>query len=427
MTQSPQTLVSGQQSLDQLSPTHFDYVIVGGGIVGISTALQLQQQYPSKRILVIEKETQLALHQTGHNSGVVHAGVYYPPDSLKAKFCRQGLKDTLAFCLQNDIPFEQCGKLIVATDELERQRLLGLYERCQENNVKVDWLDAAELRREEPNVVGLAAIRVADTAITDYPRLTRVMAQQYESLGGRLLCASEVIDLNEGRDQVDLSLRVDRVDKVRIRADFLIVCAGLMADRMARMMDIEIDFQIIPFRGEYYQLPHHLNGLVKHLIYPVPDPQLPFLGVHLTRMIDGSITVGPNAVQGLKREGYGKINVSLRDCWELLRFPGFWRLLSKNFATGAREWKNSLCKRGYLNLVNKYCPSVELRHLQSYPAGIRAQAVLADGSLVHDFLFARSRRSLHVCNAPSPAATSAFPIGGYILQQVVDAQSSLEN
>ena len=235
-----------------------------------------------------------------------------------------------------------------------------------------------------------------------------------------------MVDLNEGSDQIDLSLRVEVSGKSRITADYLIVCAGLMADRMARMMGIDIDFQIVPFRGEYYQLPAHLNGLVKHLIYPVPDPRLPFLGVHLTRMIDGSITVGPNAVQGWKREGYGKINVSLRDGWELLRFPGFWRLLGKNFATGLREWKNSLHKRGYLALVNKYCPTVELQHLQSYPAGIRAQAVLVDGSLVQDFLCARSRRSLHVCNAPSPAATSAFPIGGYIVDQVVDAQLSLK-
>ncbi len=427
MTQPQPSSADSTQTLDELAHTHFDYVIVGGGIVGVSTALQLQQKYPSKRLLVIEKEAQLACHQTGHNSGVVHAGVYYPPDSLKAQFCRQGLKDTLSFCRQHEIPFDQCGKLIVATDAFELSRLEALYERCRDNSVAVEWLDADQLSREEPNVVGVAAILVTDTAITDYPRLTQVMAQQFTARGGQLVCDTEVVDLNEGRNRVALSLRSEKTENIGISADYLIVCAGLMADRMARMIGIDIDFQIVPFRGEYYQLPAHLNGLVKHLIYPVPDPQLPFLGVHLTRMIEGSVTVGPNAVQGLKREGYGQINVNLRDCWELLRFSGFWRLLARHFVTGLREWKNSLCKRGYLGLVNKYCPSVQLQHLQPYPAGIRAQAVLKDGSLVHDFLFARSRRSLHVCNAPSPAATSAFPIGDYIVDQVIDAQLALSD
>ncbi|MCW8885365.1 MAG: L-2-hydroxyglutarate oxidase [Motiliproteus sp.] len=395
--------------------TLYDFVIIGGGIVGLSTAWQLQQRFPEKSVLVIEKEHQFACHQTGHNSGVIHAGVYYQPGSLKAQFCKEGVAATIQFCQQQNIPFEQCGKLLVATNDLEFERMEALFERCQENDLDVEWLDQSQLREREPNIEGVGAILVHTTGIVDYQQVCIKMAQCFRDLGGETRLNTEVTAVREQGDEIFID-----TNQGQVRSRFLISCSGLMADRITRMMGIETDFQIIPFRGEYYQLPESMNGIVKHLIYPIPDPDLPFLGVHLTRMIDGSVTVGPNAVQGWKREGYGRINISPKDIWEMISFSGFWKVLRANIKTGLVETKNSWWKPGYLKLVQKYCPSVQLKDLQPYPAGIRAQAVMKDGSLVHDFLFAESARSLHVCNAPSPAATSAIPIGNYIVEQVVD-------
>lgn len=399
----------------------FDYIIIGGGIVGVSTAWQLQQSFPEKRIALIEKETQLASHQTGHNSGVIHAGVYYQPGSLKAQFCKQGVQDTIAFCQENTIPYEQCGKLIVATNEIEHKRMLALYERCLTNGIDVELLSASELNQKEPNIKGLGAIFVRDTGIVDYQLVTIKMAEHFKALGGTVLLAHEVVGLNEAATHIDVRVTCSHQIQT-LTCDFLISCSGLMADRTTKMLGIPTNFQIIPFRGEYYQLPPEHNNIVNHLIYPVPDPELPFLGVHLTRMIDGSVTVGPNAVQGFKREGYGNYNISLKDVWDMVCFAGFWRVLKQHFKTGLIETKNAWWKPGYLNMVKKYCPNLRLNDLKPYPAGIRAQAVMKDGSMVHDFLFAQSPRSLHVCNAPSPAATSAMPIGRYICDKVVEAQ-----
>ena len=404
-----------------MSNQYFDYVVIGGGIVGVSTALQLQQRQPDKSVLLLEKESQLATHQTGHNSGVVHAGVYYPPESLKAKFCRQGAIDTLEFCRRHDIPVQQCGKLIVATDLQELERLKALFERCQKNAVQVEWLDEQQVRQREPNIVGIAAILVTQTAITDFPEIVRTMAQELERLGGKVRCGVKVDSLVETSNSV--AIRGQQIGGHRFcaNANQLVVCAGLLAERLTKMMGLTTNFQIIPFRGEYYRLPEKYNDIVSHLIYPVPNPDLPFLGVHLTRMIDGSVTVGPNAVQGFKREGYGRVNFSWQDCWDMVRFVGFWKVLKNHFVVGLSEWKNSLWKPGYLTLVQKYCPQISLSDLEAHPAGIRAQAVMKDGTLVHDFLFIKSPRSLHVCNAPSPAATSALPIGNYIVDQLLDS------
>ncbi len=403
----------------------YDYIVIGGGIVGVSTAWQLQQRFPEKKIVLLEKESACSQHQTGHNSGVVHAGVYYAPGSLKAKFCKAGVAATLAFCRENDIPLQQCGKLLVATTPLEVERMQALYKRCHENGIDVQLLDAAQLQAEEPNIVGLGAILVNDTAIVDYRRVTTRMAERFQALGGDVRLSHEVTDLEESPGYVRAKA-VHKGREVSFDGEFLIACSGLMADRTTRMLGIKTDFQIIPFRGEYYRLPAKYNDVVKHLIYPIPDPDLPFLGVHLTRMIDGSVTVGPNAVQGWKREGYGKINVSIRDVADMVTFSGFWRVLKKHFRTGLTETKNSLWKPGYLKLVQKYCPQISVKDLEPYPAGIRAQAVMANGDLVHDFLFAESPRSLHVCNAPSPAATSAIPIGDYICEQVLARQSATQ-
>ncbi|ENF8746651.1 L-2-hydroxyglutarate oxidase [Vibrio fluvialis] len=397
--------------------THFDYVIVGGGIVGVSTAWQLKRQYPDKSILLVEKEAGFSRHQTGHNSGVIHAGVYYAPGSLKADFCKRGVERTLSFCAKHDIPVENCGKLLVATNEVEFERMQALFERCLQNELDVELLDAAQLKLAEPNITGLGAIYVKATSIVNYRLVTEKMAEEFKALGGEVCLSTEVVGLNETDQEISVQCRY-KGSPITFHSQFLVSCSGLMADRMTKMLGLATDFQIIPYRGEYYRLAPKHNQVVKHLIYPIPDPELPFLGVHLTRMIDGSVTVGPNAVQGFKREGYGRVNISVRDVWEMLSFSGFWKVTAKNLKTGLVEMKNSLWKPGYLQLVRKYCPSIELADLQPYPAGIRAQAVLSDGTLVHDFLFAESPRSLHVCNAPSPAATSAMPIGEYICQKI---------
>ncbi|PID66158.1 MAG: L-2-hydroxyglutarate oxidase [Gammaproteobacteria bacterium] len=400
----------------------YDYAIIGGGIVGLSTAWQLQQRYPAARILLIEKEDGYARHQTGHNSGVIHAGVYYAPGSLKAQFCKQGVTETINFCEQHAIKYDQCGKLLVATDALEYQRMRDLYQRCQENELEVEWLDdSAALKAREPNVVGIGGIFVPATGIVDYRQVCNKMAKVFKQLGGEIALSHRVVALNEDTDKVTITT-VHKAEKPIFQTKFLLACAGLAADRVTKMLDIDIDFQIIPYRGEYYLLPPKHNDIVNHLIYPIPNPDLPFLGVHLTRMIDGTVTVGPNAVQGFKREGYGKFNFSLKDSWQMLCFPGFWKVSLKHLKSGLMEAKNSWYKPGYLKRVQKYAPQLTLSDLQPYPAGIRAQAVMANGDLVHDFLFAESPRSLHVCNAPSPAATSAIPIGGYICDKVAKKQ-----
>ncbi len=401
----------------------YDYIIIGGGIVGISTAWQLKQREPNKSVLVLEKEDILCKHQTGRNSGVIHAGVYYAPDSLKAKFCREGLEATIDFCQQYKIEYDQCGKVLVATNDIERERMQALFERCQKNSIDVEWLDQDKLKEHEPNITGIAGMLVKKTGIVNYQSLAIKMAECLEELGGIVLLNQKVSAIQENADYVELEVESD-TGMTSVKTDFLISCSGLMADRITKMMGIQTDFQIIPFRGEYYQLPDKYNNIVNHLIYPIPDPDLPFLGVHLTRMINGTVTIGPNAVQGWKREGYGKINLDLRDIWEMLKFKGFWQVLKNNWKTGLIETKNSWYKPGYLKVVQKYCPMIKLEDLQAYPTGVRAQAVLKDGTLVHDFLFAESPRSLHVCNAPSPAATSAIPIGKYICDKVMDAEST---
>ncbi|MCW7552433.1 L-2-hydroxyglutarate oxidase [Endozoicomonas gorgoniicola] len=404
----------------------YDFIVLGGGIVGVSTAWQLQQRYPDKSILLLEKESELAQHQTGHNSGVIHAGVYYAPGSLKARFCKAGVQATMDFCDQHGIPYKQCGKLLVATSHLEYQRMEALYKRCQENGIAVEWLDAEALKEREPNITGVGAIYVKATGIVDYRQVTRAMGRCFEQLGGEVRLRSNVVFMEEEPHCIRLKVQTDSGQQW-LMARYLVCCSGLMADRTTRMLGIRTDFQIIPYRGEYYQLASQHNHIVNHLIYPIPDPDLPFLGVHLTRMIDGSVTVGPNAVQGWKREGYGHINLSLKDMWDMLTFAGFWRAARSHLVTGLKETIDSFWKPGYLRRVQKYCPRLQRSDLKPYPAGVRAQAVMKDGTMVHDFLFAESARSLHVCNAPSPAATSAIPIGDYICQQVSRRLPSAEN
>ena len=391
----------------------YDYLLVGGGILGMSTAMQLGAAYPDAKILVVEKEAGPARHQSGHNSGVIHAGVYYKPGSLKANLCLRGNQATKAFCTEHGIPFDTCGKLLVATNPLELQRLEALWERSAANGIERERLSAGELREREPNIIGLGAILVPSTGIVDYARVSAVMADRFTAAGGEIRYRAEVTGIEERRREV-----VVKTTGGEFTARFLITCSGLMADRMVRLIKRDPGFSICPFRGEYYLLAPEHNGVVRHLIYPIPDPRMPFLGVHLTRMIDGTVTVGPNAVLALKREGYRKTDVSLSDILAILTDVGILRVLGRHLGPGLREMRNSLFKAHYLEEVRKYCPTLRVEDLQTYPAGVRAQAVLRNGQLVDDFLFVNTRRTIHVCNAPSPAATSAIPIGAFIVDKV---------
>ena len=392
----------------------YDYCIIGGGIVGLATAMALLERQPGASLLILEKEAVLAQHQTGHNSGVIHAGIYYAPGSLKADLCKRGAEATKAFCTEHRIKFDVCGKLLVASTPQEVSRMHALYERSKQNGLKVEQLDAAELRRREPNIVGLGGLFLDATGIVDYRQVCQAMARVIEAAGGEIRLQTSVSAISESADSVTIS-SLDQVWQARQ----LVVCAGLQSDRLAKLAGVKIDHQIIPFRGEYYRLPASRNEIVNHLIYPIPDPELPFLGVHLTRMIDGSVTVGPNAVLGLGRENYRKFSINWRDVAEYTSFPGFWKTIWNNLGSGTTEMKNSLFKRGYLEQCRKYCPSLEVDDLLPYEAGIRAQAVMRDGTLVHDFLFAETPRMVHVCNAPSPAATSAIPIGQMIAEKIL--------
>lgn len=392
----------------------YDFCIIGGGIVGLATAMELLKRQPNASLVILEKEAVLAKHQTGHNSGVIHAGIYYAPGSLKADLCKRGAEATKQFCSEHGIKFEVCGKLLVASTALEVQRMEALYARSQLNGMKVERLDAEQLRAREPNIVGLGGLFLDATGIVDYRQVCETMAAVIRRNGGEICLEKTVTAIAEDTDKVTVSTH-DGAWQAR----HLVVCAGLQSDRLATLAGIDIDHQIIPFRGEYFRLPASKNNIVNHLIYPIPDPELPFLGVHLTRMIDGSVTVGPNAVLGLGRENYKKFSVNWKDVAEYARFPGFWKTIWQNLGSGSVEMKNSLFKSGYLEQCRKYCPSLELDDLLPYEAGIRAQAVMRDGSLVHDFLFAQTPRMLHVCNAPSPAATSAIPIGEMIADRML--------
>lgn len=393
----------------------YDFTIIGAGIVGLAACRELLHRRPEARVLLLEKENGPGRHQTGHNSGVVHAGVYYEPGSLKARFCREGVAATHDYCRENGLPFERTGKLLVATEPGELPRMEALYRRCIDNGLEPEQLDAGELAATEPRITGLGAILVRETAITDYPAICAAMLDEVRERGGEVRTGEEVTSISEHSGEIRV-----RTPAGSYHSAQLLVCGGLMADRLTRMQGLRVKFRTIPYRGEYYRLHPRLGGLIRHLVYPVPDPSLPFLGVHLTRMVDGSITVGPNAVQGWKREGYGRLNFSPRDTLETLAFPGFWKMTLRHLGTGAREYRDSLWKRGYLARIQKYCPEITLDDLLPHPAGVRAQAMLPDGTLVHDFLLEQTARSLHVCNAPSPAATSAIPIARYLCDHLPD-------
>ncbi len=391
----------------------YDFVVVGAGIVGLATAMRVQEWAPGASVLVLEKEDGVAAHQTGHNSGVIHAGVYYEPGSLKARLCREGLAATLAFCRADGVAHEQCGKLIVAVTEDERPRLRNLAVRAERNGAPARWLEAAELRAEEPSVSGVAALLVPETGIVDYPGMCRAIADRIRLAGGELRFRTRVEAIEERPGDV-----VFATSGGTVAGRYAVICGGLQADRLLRASGQEPDFAILPFRGDYYRLPSSRNQLVRHLIYPVPDPRLPFLGIHLTRMIDGSVTVGPSAMLALAREDYRKLAFDPADALAIARFPGTWRLLARYRDAGLQELGWAISRRRYLRAVQRYAPELQLADLQPHPPGIRAQAVAPDGSLIHDFLLKQTARLLHVCNAPSPAATAALPIAGELVARL---------
>ncbi|MCL4149369.1 UNVERIFIED_CONTAM: hypothetical protein GTU68_007126 [Idotea baltica] len=379
----------------------------------MATALELQSRDPSTRITVLEKEAAAGRHQSGHNSGVIHAGVYYVPGSLKAQFCRDGVQATHAFCTEHGIPLRTTGKLIVATNAVEVDRMAALGRRARANGIQIENIDEPILRTLEPHINGLAALLSPTTGITDYKRITETMAALFTARGGTVLYGEKLLSGQETSTHVTVT-----TDQRILQTGHVITCAGLQSDRVIRAFGQDPGYRVIPFRGEFFRLLNQPDDLVRHLIYPVPDPERPFLGVHLTCKLAGGFTVGPNAVLAFKREGYRLSDVSPRDMMGTLGYGGFWRMLARNAGSALSEFSASMSKRVYLKRVQKYCPRIRLEDLAPYPAGVRAQAAAPDGKIIDDFLFVQSARCLHVGNAPSPAATAAIPIARHIADRM---------
>jgi L-2-hydroxyglutarate oxidase len=395
----------------------YDCAIVGGGIVGLATALMLTRRQPRASIVLLEKESELASHQTGRNSGVIHSGIYYKPGSYKARFAREGNSSMVEFCREHGIAHDICGKLIVATEETELPRLENLFQRGIENGLSVSRLSVEQAREIEPHVRCLAAIKVPSTGIVNFRKVCEKYAELVRSQDGTIQTATRFNSVREIN-----GTHVVETNKGAIEARFLVNCGGLHSDRIARSSGVNPGAKIVPFRGEYFELVPDKRHLVKTLIYPVPNPDFPFLGVHFTRMIDGSVHAGPNAVLAFKREGYSKTDLNLRDLLETLTFPGFWKLARKHMDEGLMEMRRSLSKALFVRSLQRLIPEVRAADLVPCKAGVRAQALMPDGKLVDDFLIINDRNAVHVCNAPSPAATASLEIGKAIAQQIPDLQ-----
>jgi len=385
----------------------YDIAIIGGGIVGLATALALLEAKPRSRIIIVEAESRLASHQTGHNSGVIHSGLYYKPGSLKAKFCVEGREAMYRFCADNGIPHERCGKIVVATAEDELPRLEELQRRGLANGLQgLRWLNPDEMREYEPNVAGIRGLWVRETGIVDFKAVAAAYGQALQKRGCALRTAMRVI----GCKQTDAGLVVQTAAE-EIRCKALVNCGGLHSDRIARLCGLDPGVRIVPFRGEYYELKPERQSLVRNLIYPVPDPRFPFLGVHFTRKVGGGIEAGPNAVLAFKREGYRKSDVSIRDIAELVGYGGFWRMSRRHWKMGMAEYWRSFNKRAFVAALQRLIPALQYDDVQDGGSGVRAQAVDANGGLLDDFHVVRAPRMIHVLNAPSPAATSSLRIG----------------
>ncbi|MEW2032488.1 L-2-hydroxyglutarate oxidase [Streptomyces roseifaciens] len=397
-----------------------DVLVVGGGIVGLSTAYAITRARPGTHVVVLEKEPGPALHQTGRNSGVIHSGIYYSPGSLKARFAVRGAAEMVEFCAEQGLPHEITGKLIVAADHEELPRLHALVQRGRENGVPVRELGPAQIAEYEPHVRGVGAIHVGSTGVCDYGAVARRLARLAEDAGASVRYGAQVQVI--GRRGAAVAVRTGLGEVLRART--LVNCAGLHSDRVARLAGDDPAVRIVPFRGEYFELAPGRTDLVRGLVYPVPDPAFPFLGVHLTRGIDGTVHLGPNAVPALAREGYGRTTLRPGELAGTVSWPGSWQLARRHWRYGAGEVRRSLSKRAFTEAARRLLPEVTPEDLIPAPSGVRAQAVLRDGTLVDDFLFAESPRMVHVLNAPSPAATAALPIGREVARRALRAMEA---
>jgi L-2-hydroxyglutarate oxidase len=391
-------------------------IIIGGGIVGLATALKAAQAEMAREIVVLEKDPAPGGHQSSHNSGVLHCGLYYQPGSLKARLAVSGIREMIQFCKEHNIPHDVCGKIVLAVDEAEVVRLRALEERGTANGVQgLQWLEGTDaIQHIEPHAVGLAALRVPEEGIVDYPAVMRKMVELIKSGGHQVRANSPALKIHSAGGK-----QIVTTSDGELECDFIINCAGLHCDRVARLAGFTPDSRIVPFRGDYWKLSPAGETLVKHLIYPVPDPTLPFLGVHFTRMISGGIEAGPNAVLAFKREGYKRTDFSLRDTWETLTFPGLYHFLKRYPGTTWAELRNSFSKTVFLKNLQRLIPDLRMEHLSpDGGSGVRAQAIQRDGAMLMDFALEQKPGQLHVLNAPSPGATASLAIGGHLVAQV---------
>ncbi len=390
-----------------------DVAIIGGGIVGLATGYQLARQFPQKKIVLFEKEAGLAEHQTGRNSGVIHSGIYYKPGSLKAVNCREGRKALIQFCQEEGVAHEICGKVIVALEERELPALERIFERGQANGVACEVIGAERLRELEPHCAGIKAIHVPEAGIVDYKGVCRRLAARIEEAGGTILTNARVTALTVNSHATVIASLAGEV-----ATQYVVNCAGLYCDRVTEMSGVKPEAKIVPFRGEYFELVPSAEHLCRNLIYPVPDPAFPFLGVHFTRMALGGVECGPNAVLAFAREGYHLSDVNVRDLVESLTYPGFIRMAARNWRMGMGELWRSISKRAFVKSLMRLVPEIRAEHLHAAPAGVRAQALSRDGSLVDDFAIQESERVVNVLNAPSPAATASLNIGRLIVERL---------
>lgn len=390
-----------------------DVAIIGGGIVGLATAYRLTEQFPDQKVVVLEKEAELAHHQTGHNSGVLHSGIYYKPGSLKAINCREGKKAMQAFCEQEEIEYEICGKVIVAVDESELPALERIYERGQANGVVCEIIGRERLDELEPHAAGVKAIHVPEAGIVNYRQVCERLAQRIEERGGRIVTGARVTEIRQSAGEVVVVSTAGE-----FAAGHLVNCAGLHCDRVTKLGGQRPDAKIVPFRGEYYELKPEAKHLCRNLIYPVPDPKFPFLGVHFTRMIGDHVECGPNAVLAFAREGYTLSTVNLGDLFESLTYSGFVKMAAKHWRMGMGEMWRSVSKAAFVKALQRLMPEIRAEHLEPAPAGVRAQAVTRDGGLVDDFLIQENGQIINVNNAPSPAATASLNIGKTIVEEL---------
>jgi len=385
----------------------YDVIVVGAGIVGLATALQIKQQQPALKVMVLEKESKVAAHQTGNNSGVIHSGIYYKPGSLKALNCIEGYHLLIEFCKAHQIPFELCGKIIVATSESELTALDNIYKRGVENGLTgLRYINSEEIKAIEPETYGVKGLVVPQTGIVDYKVVANKYAEVFQSLGGELMYNQKVVAVNAQAHEIQV-----KTNQQSFTTRLMVNCAGLYSDKVAAMTIPDLDIKIIPFRGEYYALKHEKRQMVKHLIYPVPDPNFPFLGVHFTRRIDGEIEAGPNAVLAFKREGYKKSQINLKELIESLTWSGFIAVFKKYWRTGFGEMYRSFSKAAFTKALQKLMPNIKASDLVVGGAGVRAQACDKTGGLIDDFAIRELPGQIHVLNAPSPAATSSLAIG----------------